>query len=477
MICKGLSPERVFYYFEEISKIPRGSGNERAVSEYIENFGRALGFETVRDGDNNVFIRREASAGYENAPIVLLQGHTDMVCEKNAATVHDFEKDPIKLRLEGDFLTADGTTLGADDGIAVAMMMAILEDKSIKCGAIECLFTTGEEVGLCGMKSFDKSLVKAKYMINLDSEDSSSAVVSCAGGVRTDFTFEEMPLEKCNSRVSLFVSGLAGGHSGADIHLNRANAIKLAFEIVSKLEGVRIISVDGGSKDNAIPRECTVVFTCEDVAEIEEVSEEAIDEIRKNLSEADSSFDCTYKVETGAFHCFSERNSRRILSLVTSLPYGVIAMSESVEGFVETSSNVGIIKTAGDTVEVTCSSRSSVEKSLDDVLKTMDSLGEFAGATTVCHRDRYPGWDPCENSKLQEIYKAAYEKITGKAAQICGIHAGLECGLIKSEIPDLDIISVGPDAYDIHTPDEKLEILSVKKVYDITLEMINKICE
>lgn len=474
-VCTGLKPERVFFFFEEISKIPRGSGNEEAVAKYIESFAKELSLEVIRDGVNNVFVRKPAHSGFENAPVVLLQGHTDMVCEKNAGTVHDFEKDPIKLCLEGDILSADGTTLGADDGVAVAMMMAILEDKSLEIGAVECLFTTGEEVGLCGMKAFDKGLVKAKYMINLDSEDSSCAVVSCAGGVRSDFTFEEMPLERCNGKITLTVSGLAGGHSGADIHLNRANAIKIAFDILSKIELPRIILIDGGNKDNAIPRECVIEFTCPDMTEAVEIIEEAAAEVKETLSESDRGFVCNAVTERGEFHCFSEKNSRRIITLTTSLPYGVIAMSRAVEGFVETSSNVGIAKTGKDCVSVTTSSRSSVEESLDEVIKSLDSLASFASVSSITHRDRYPGWSPVEGSKLQAVYKTVFEELCGDNARFEGIHAGLECGLIKSEIPTLDIISVGPDAMDIHTPDEKLSVSSTEKVYNIVIKMLEKI--
>lgn len=474
-VCKGVKPERVFYYFEEISKIPRGSGNEAGIASYIERFAAEHSLFSVRDGADNVFIKRAAAPGFEDAPCVLLQGHTDMVCEKNSGTEHDFLNDPISLRLDGDFLCAEGTTLGADDGIAVAMMLALLEDEGLSCGALECLFTTGEEVGLCGMKAFDKGLISARYMINLDSESSDCAVISCAGGVRTDFYFEAMPLEKCPNKVVLTLGGLAGGHSGDDINRGRANAIKLAFEIVSKAEGARLISVTGGNKDNAIPRECVIEFSCDDVQEAIEVCGEAAEEIRGRLSECDGGFHCEIRYERGEFHAFSERNSRRVISLICSLPYGVIAMSDKVEDFVETSSNVVIIKSGKDSVTVTVSSRSSVESSLDDVTKTLDSLGEFEGATRVIHRDRYPGWEPCEVSRLQEIYRGAYGRICGSEARLEGIHAGLECGLIKDAIPSLDIISIGPDAYDIHTPDEKLSVSSVEKVYKIVIEMLEMI--
>lgn len=471
-ILENISPSRVFFYFEKISQIPRGSGNEEAVAKYIESFAQSCGLEVIRDTSNNVFIKKKAAAGYENAPTVLLQGHTDMVCEKNADTVHDFLSDPIKLILEGDTLTADGTTLGADDGVAVAMMMALLEDTSAIHGPLECLFTTEEETGLGGMKAFDKSLINADYMINLDSEDDDTAVISCAGGFRTDFNFSDIPFEKCNNEITLSVKGLMGGHSGADIHLGRANANKIAVRLLSNVENVRLISINGGSKDNAIPRECTVVFTADDPMEVPDIIEENAAEIREGLTEEDRGFtvSCTYKRCNS--HCFAERYSRSIITLVNSLPYGIIDMSTAVEGLVESSSNPGVIKTEGSCVNVTCSSRSSSESRLDAIQGTLDSLAEFVRVTSCSHRDRYPGWDVTENSVLQEKYRETYKKLCSSEPKITGIHAGLECGLVKSALPHLDIISIGPNAKNIHTPDESLSVSSVNKLYSLLLELL-----
>lgn len=476
-ILAGVSPERVFYYFEKISEFPRASSNEEAVARYIESTALSFGCKAFRDEKNNVFVEKAASAGCESAPTVLLQGHTDMVCEKNEGTIHDFEKDPIRLKLEGDIISADGTTLGADDGVAVAMMLAVLEDDSLRHGPLECLFTVEEETGLGGMKAFDKSVINAKYMINLDSEDSSCATVSCAGGVRTDFTFSDIPLERCKNEVTLSVTGLAGGHSGADIHTGRMNAVKLTFELLSRVEDVKLISVNGGSKDNAIPRECTAVFTCADPIDAIEAIGECADEIREKLSEADLGLhvDCTYK--RGDFHCFAEKYSRSIITLVNSLPTGVLEMSESVEGLVKTSSSLGIIRTDGASVSVTSSSRSSSDHSLDMLLENLGSIAEFACVSSVTSRDRYPGWDVTENSLLQKIYRETYTELYKSEPAIVGIHAGLECGLIKKALPELDIISIGPDAIDIHTPDEKLTVSSTKKVYDLLLAILSKLAD
>ncbi len=474
-ILENIAPERVFYYFEEISGIPRGSGNEEAAAKYVENFAKSHGLEVMRDQSNNVFIKKKASKGYEDAPTVLLQGHTDMVCEKNEDTVHDFLKDPIKLILDGDTVTADGTTLGADDGVAVAMILALLEDENACHGPLECLLTTEEETGLGGMKSFDKTQINADYMINLDSEDDDTAVISCAGGFRTDFVFSDIPFEKCNSEITLTVKGLMGGHSGADIHLGRANANKVAAELLSGVENVRIISINGGSKDNAIPRECTVVFTADDPMEVPDIVEENADEIRSKLCDDDSGFavSCTYK--RGEFHCFAEKYSRSIITLLNSLPYGIIDMSESVEGLVESSSNPGVVKTEGANVTVVSSSRSSVESKLDAIQKSLDSLADFTKVSDISHRDRYPGWDVTENSVLQGKYKEVYKRLFKEDPKILGIHAGLECGLIKSAVPEIDIISVGPNAMNIHTPDESLSVSSVNKLYTLLLELLKEL--
>ena len=474
-ILENIQPERVFYYFEELSAIPRGSGNEAGAADFVEGFAKARGLFCVRDKNNNVFIRKPAAAGHENAPAVILQGHMDMVCEKNSGTVHDFEKDGIKLILDGDTISADGTTLGADDGVAVAIMMAILEDDDAVHGPLECLFTTEEETGLGGMKAFDKSLVRAKYMLNLDSEDDDRATVSCAGGVRTDFEFNDMPYEKRQGKVTMTVSGLMGGHSGADIAFGRANAIKAAFSLISGLENVRLIEVNGGSKDNAIPRECTIVFTCDDAISAPSILAENASDIRDTLTKDDSSFRLDAKYTAGVCHAFAEKYSRGIITLVNSLPYGPLGMCEDVPGLVETSSNPGIIKTDGASVKITSSSRSSVSDKLDGVIESLDSLAAHTGATKITHRDRYPGWDVTKNSKLQAIYKDAYRDLFGEEPKIVGIHAGLECGLIKEAIPDLDIISTGPNAKDIHTPDETLSVKSTEKIYKLTREILNRL--
>ncbi len=471
-ILKNIQPERVFYYFEELSAIPRGSGNEEAAAKFVEHFAKEHGLAVTRDEANNVFITKPAAPGHENAPTVLLQGHLDMVCEKNSDVIHDFERDGIKLILDGDTITADGTTLGADDGIAVACMMALLEDKGAVHGPLECLFTTEEETGLGGMKAFDKTKIKATYMLNLDSEDDDTATVACAGGVRTDFLIDKIPTEPVNGKVTLRVTGLAGGHSGGDIHLRRANAIKVAFSLLSDLEGIKLISVSGGSKDNAIPRECEIVFSCDDAREAPSVIADNASCLK--LADADAGIKCDAKFESGRYHAFAERYSREAVSLVNALPYGVLGMCDDVPGLVETSSNVGIIRSTADAVKITSSSRSSVSERLDEVISSLDSIAARFGAACA-HRDRYPGWAPTKNSALQKIYRNAYFDLFGDEPKIVGIHAGLECGLVKEELPSLDIISIGPNARDIHSPDETLSVASTEKIYRLVKEILRRL--
>ncbi len=473
-ILENIEPKNVFYRFEDISRIPRGSGNEKAVADYIENFAKSLSLFVYRDSENNVFVKKEASPGLEGRPAVLLQAHTDMVCEKDSNKEHDFTKDAIELILDREkgIIRADSTTLGADDGIGVALMLALLEDKELRCPPIECLFTTGEETGLCGMKAFDTSLISARCCINLDSEDDSSAVVSCAGGVRSDFEFNDIPLERCKNEITLEVTGLCGGHSGADIHLGRANAVKTAFALLGGIENVRLISADGGNKDNAIPRECRILFTCDDPVAACETIKDAADNLRSELTDDDKGFECRVSYRRGEFYAFAEKYSRAVITLVNSLPCGVIEMSSDLEGLVETSSNLGVIRTGRSSVMITVSSRSSVESSLDALTDSLSSLASFVKASKITHRDRYPGWEFTKDSKLQKTYKETYKELFGAEPKIYAIHAGLECGILKKGAPHLDIISTGPNALNIHTPSESLSVKSVEKIYTLLVKLL-----
>jgi len=463
-------------YFYEISAIPRPSGKEEEIAEYLVSFAKEHGLDVFCDAVNNVLIRKNGTPGYEDHPAVLLQGHTDMVCEKNAGTEHDFLSEGIKIVEDGDFLRADGTTLGADNGYAVAAMLTILSGDSVSHPPLECLFTVGEEVGLDGMQALDKSLLKARTMINLDSCEESSATAASAGGVTTRFSRTPEKTVFCEPNVlRLTVSGLMGGHSGEDINSGRKNALKLCarlYRAAEKATAVQMISMSGGNKDNAIPRECTIVFSAADQkAAIDAArAEEAV--IRSTLCRDDQPVSVEIRREKYSGSALSAADAEALLTLLRLLPSGPIAMSNHVPGLVETSSNTAIVHADANGITVTASSRSSVEGELDNVCDILDTIARSTGFTNE-HRSRYPGWAFSVHSRIQNVYRNAYRALFGKEANIIGIHAGLECGLVKAAIPEMDILSIGPDMFDIHTPAEKISLSSAERVYQLLLRMLS----
>ncbi len=464
--------DRAYFYFEEISKIPRGSGNEAEIAAYVEAFANNRGLFVIRDGANNVYIRKPASHGRENAPGVVLQGHLDMVCEANSDVVHDFTKDPIRLVRSGDILTADGTTLGADNGVAVALMLALLESDTVSHPELECIFTADEEAGMTGMRAFDASVVRGRQMINLDSEGEGIATVSCAGGVRTVITVpaNKKPVPERYETVRLTVKGLFGGHSGADIHLGRANAMKIAARLLYSASydaDVRLISVDGGSKDNAIPRECTVVFATNSPEKVCSAIEKEAAAIP--FSEDDRDFKAITEKIDPIPEALAASDS--LLRLLHELPFGIIAMSKGIPGLVETSANLGIIRTGEESVTITVSSRSSVEAELDKLEGDLSALAANAGGTSV-HKNRYPGWEYKEGTALQQKYKETFRRLFGKDAAVVGIHAGLECGLFLQKVPDMDIIAIGPEVTNLHSPDEALAVSTYERLCILIEEML-----
>jgi len=464
----------VFDFFKEISAIPRGSFNESAIADYLYAFAETRGLFFHRDSLNNVFIRKAASVGMENAAPVLLQGHSDMVCEKNADVVHDFEKDGINLIIDGDIVHADGTTLGADDGTAVAMMLALLDDNVLILPEIECLFTTCEEVGLQGTAGFDCSMINSRTMINIDIDSEDDIIVSCAGGVKSKMTLPLGDMRAADEdyvSLSMFVNGLAGGHSGSDIHLDRGNANKIAahilLKIISNFNSVRLALINGGNKDNAIPRECEVIFAVKHVdktAVIETIRAET-QIIKKALTSADSEFEVAVDDASKTLQFASIEKTKMTAELLNITPNGVMSMSKTIHGMVETSINTGVIRTEADTLKITFAPRSSSETQLDDIMRKLDSFTALIPGASIEHNSRYPGWEAVENSQIREKYVNTFEQLNGRAPKVIALHAGLECGLIKSKIPDMDIISIGPNVYDIHTPHERMSISSLNRVY------------
>lgn len=479
-LAATLQPKRVMQYFAEISNIPRGSGNEAGVADYLVGFAEAHALECYRDEANNVLIKKAATAGKENAPAIVLQGHTDMVCEKNGDTVHNFTVDPIHLCLDGDRLHADGTTLGGDNGIAVAYMLAILDGEAAVHPALECLFTAGEEVGMDGIIAFDHSRLAARHMINLDSEGEDVITAGCAGGVRTDLLVPVNRISADADAVCMKVAlrGLCGGHSGEDIHRGRVGANVLLARLLSALRteiSFTLVSIEGGSKDNAIPRECQAIISlpaCHAATAAMKLMTLA-DAVAVELVEEDR--DCTVSVEKTEDECsllpMDGNTTDRVLSLLNIVPQGVLKVNREMQGFVEYSRNAGVVRTTQDTVKITLASRSCHETLLDHAEQALDGLAVLVGGSAT-HRNRYPGWNFAPVSPVREAYTAAAAAVLGYEPRTLAIHAGLESGYIKKQIPDMDIISVGPNMKNLHSPDEQLSLSSVERIWQVLLRLL-----
>ncbi len=475
-IIKNREPASVFRFFEEISAIPRASFQEEKIASYLEAFAAKRGLECYRDEMHNVLIKAPATKGYEDRPALLLQGHTDMVCEKNADVEHDFEKDPLSLYLDGKYLRAHGTTLGGDNGIAVAVMLALLDGEIAEHPAYECLFTTAEEVGLNGAHAFDYSKISARRMINLDSEEQGIVTAGCAGGIRSDLTkkIKQIPFRGECLRVE--IKGLMGGHSGANIHCGRANANKLMGRILAALRAempFSLVSLHGGSKDNAIPRECEATLAVLDSDRAIDLITEQAERIAEELSADDRGFTVTCRTEAEEATMLTPEDTDAAVTVLACAANGVLEMSRRVPGLVEFSRNLGVIEQTSDALTLIFSSRSSIDEQLDVSTRELDLLAARCGFDTR-HYSRYPGWNFAPTSPLRDRYLAVYERLTGKQAKIDIIHAGLECGVIASHLPDMDMISIGPDMKDIHSPDEALDLDSVEEFWKVLAEMIRE---
>ena len=455
--------------FKKLCAIPRGSGNEKGVADMLEAFAAERGLGFYRDGDENVLITKPGIG-----KTVVLQGHSDMVCEKNEGVAHDFERDPIEIREEDGVIRANGTTLGADDGVSIAVMMSILDDPTVTV-PVECLVTSKEEIGLLGMGAFDFSKLTGRAMINLDSTAEGEATVSCCGGVRTDITIPAKKSAPEGAGFELRVRGLYGGHSGEDINLGRRNAILTALKIIRKVAGVRIASIEGGSKDNAIPRECTIRFATLD-PDVAEKVEAATDAIRDMLILDDKDFSAVLE-KADVPEAFGEGMFAHLRTLSAVIPLGVIKMDPDIEGLVNTSANFAVARTEDECVKITISSRSSDEATLDELIATADKVAADCGGSAE-HRGRYPGWSFAPDSALRELYLKTFDDLygsEGKKARYRGIHAGLECGIVKSAVPDMDIISIGANIKSCHTPDESLEAASLERLYETVAEMLRRL--
>ena len=480
-ILKGLEPQSVLKYFEEISQIPRGSGNEKGISDFLVNFGKNLGLETIQDESLNVIIRKPATPGYENAPGVIIQGHMDMVCEKNKDTIHDFEKDPIKLRVDGDYIYATGTTLGADNGIAVAYGMAVLASNDIAHPAIELLVTTDEEVGMGGAIALDGTLLKGKYLLNIDSEEEGKLLVSCAGGARSEVTlpinFEDM--EKDFEVYEIMLRGLKGGHSGMEIDKQRGNSNKLMGRVLNDINAncdIRLISINGGSKVNAIPRECDTLLAVkkEDIKKLEELIQKWDSILKDEYHANDSGVNVTLVKKEENHKVFSKDTTFKAIKIMNLIPDGVDTYSIEMKGLVQSSTNLGVVTTEEDKIIFASSTRSSVETLKTKLLDEIADVAEVLGGEFEIQAP-YPAWQYNPDSKIRELCSNVYKNMTGKDPEIIAIHAGLECGLLGEKIEGLDMISFGPNMYDVHTPNEHVSISSVKNIWDFLVEILKAI--
>lgn len=475
--------DRIFYHFEQISKIPRGSGNEKAISDYLLDFGKRLGLECIQDGALNIIIKKPASIGYENAPAVIIQGHMDMVCEKNSDKEHDFEKDPINLVVKGDYIYADRTTLGADDGIAVAYAMTLLEDNTIEHPAIEVLLTTDEEAGMSGAMALQPHYINGKIVLNLDSEEEGKLLVSCAGGIRTKSILPIEWIDKKNDTIAynIVIRGLKGGHSGMEIHLGRGNSNKLMGRLLKNIDNeldFNLVSLNGGSKNNAIPRESSSIITIsqKDERKLLDIKRRVCEELKDEFSKKDPNLRVhLLEVEESVDKVFSDDSTKKAVDLLYMYPNGINTVSSDIQGLTESSTNLGVVTTLENSIEYDSTARSSVSSLKDEIVTRSKCITEILGGKLVTESS-YPEWPYKTDSKIREVCKDVYERMYEKTPEIVAIHAGVECGLFKEKLGnDVDMISFGPDIIDIHTPNEHISISSVERCYEYLLEVLKEI--
>lgn len=479
-ILADLEPKSLFRFFGEILSIPRPSKHEEKMTEYLINWAKERNLEYVSDEIGNVIIRKGATKGKENSPWVCLQSHIDMVCEKNSDKDFDFEKDAIVPKIEGEWLKADGTTLGADDGIGVATALAILDANDIEHGPIECLFTVDEETGLSGAEALSADVLKSRILLNLDSEDEGEIFIGCAGGIDTvaklPFDKEETPDAPA---FKIMVKGLKGGHSGDDINKGLACANKLLNRILWSLDkemDLRLACFDGGNLRNAIAREAyaTFVVAQADVELMKEIVEKFAVDLKYEFRTTEPDMEITLSEAEKPAFVVDMLSQDNLLNVLYACPHGVLAMSREIPGFVETSTNLASVKMKEDHFFITTSQRSSVESAKYAAAYRVESCFLLAGAD-VEHGDGYPGWAPNPESKILKIAVDAYKKLFNKEPIVRAIHAGLECGLIGEKYPGMDMISYGPTLRGVHSPDERLEIKTVELYWKHTLEILKNI--
>lgn len=482
-ILKGLEPQSVFKFFEEISQIPRGSGNEKGISDYLVKFAKERNLEVIQDSVLNVIIKKKGTAGYENAPTVIIQGHLDMVCEKNTGTEHDFLKDPLKLVVDGDYVRAVGTTLGADNGIAVAYGMALLDSKDIPHPPLEVLLTTDEETGMAGAMGLNPENIDGRILINIDNEEEGKLLVSCAGGLRTKVSvpivWERSTIGLVNCSVK--VRGLKGGHSGMDIIKQRGNSNKIISRfLLNLLDNMKyeLSSLDGGSKNNAIPREADAHILVEEKdinllkAKVEEWNRILKNEYK--TSDPELRIELEISDTKKEVRVFSKDTLEKAVKLLYLMPNGIQTMSMDIPGLVQSSTNVGVVTTGEECINYDSAVRSSVRTLKNDILIATKVVAEAFGAE-VTTQSEYPEWQYDPDSKIRKVFEKVYKDMHGHEPEIVAIHAGVECGLFKEKFGEIDMISFGPNLYDVHTPDEHISISSTRRTWEYLLAVLKEI--
>lgn len=478
MEIKNLAPEIVWSIFDEITKIPRPSKKEGKIRQWLTDFAAKHQLECHVDEAGNVLMRKGATAGRESAPTIVLQGHMDMVCEKNEGVDHNFETDPIQTRIDGEWVKAEGTTLGADNGIGMALSLAALIDDSYAHGPLEALFTYDEETGMSGAHALKEGFMTGKVLINLDSEEENQIFIGCAGGMDTlaTFRYASVPAPQELYYAEVKVCSLQGGHSGGDIHLGRANANKILTRFLISQPGLVLARIGGGNLRNAIAREASAVFGIPAgrrdnmmvdfnrfVATIEDEVGDVEPEFKMEIETADVPVTI---IEPGV--------SDRLLMALQACPHGVIGMSRSIQGLVETSTNLASVKMPEPgVITVETSQRSSVESEKNDIALTVETVFRMAGAD-VCHRSSYPGWKPNVQSPVMKVCQQAYRDVFGAEPEVMAIHAGLECGLFLTKYPHMDMVSIGPTMKDVHSPKERLSIASVGRFWTFLKEVLSR---
>ena len=479
---ENCQPAEVFEYFEEICQIPHESGNTAKIAAYLVSFAEKHGLDHYMDDFNNVIIRKPASAGYEGAAPVILQGHSDMVCQKRENVRIDFAQDPIVPVVDGDFIRTDGTTLGADNGIAIAMTLAILADDSLAHPPIEAVFTTDEETGMDGAHGLDMRQLKGRRLINIDSEEEGVIMCGCSGATKIHGTLSVRREKVKAVPVTISISGLKGGHSGMEIDKGRANANnmmgRILYRLVNDVEA-RIAELEGGSKETAITLAAHAVVAVADyqVKTVEDIVAELRDGLYAEYQGTEPDINITAEGGEETFvNAVNIYDSKRIADVLAATPYGVQAMSPDLEGLVQTSTNIGIVKLDEDSCGFSNSIRSSVESQLRAIFDKIEAIIKLADGTVV-EDGTYPGWKYNPDSPLKDLVNGVWTELTGSPAEVAAIHAGLECGIFKSKCPDMDCVSIGPNMYDVHTPNEHLSISSTERAFTFVKNILAAMTE